>query len=110
MDNCSGQNKNWVLFTALVQIVNQVFGPERIILRYLTKGHTHNAAEGIHGNFEVKMKKMGKIHDFGDLLTCVNISRKGVNTITMDNSFRNWTSKKRACTKTGAVASPECYC
>ena len=42
---------------------------------------------------------MGKIHDFGDLLTCVNGSRKGVYTITMDNSFRNWTSKKRACTK-----------
>ena len=32
---------------------------------YLTKGHSHNAADEIHGNIEVKMKKMGKIHDFG---------------------------------------------
>ena len=49
MDNFSDQNKNWVLYTALVQIGNQVFRPERIILRYLTKGHTHNAADGITG-------------------------------------------------------------
>ena len=79
-------------------IMNKVFGPERINLRYLAKRHTHIAADGIHGNIEAKMKK-GKIHDFGDFLTCVNGSRKGVNTITMDNSFRNLTSKKRVCTK-----------
>jgi len=66
MDNCWGQNKNWVLYTAPVKIVNQVFGPECIIMRHLTKGHTHNAADEIHGNIEVKMKNMGKIHDFGD--------------------------------------------
>jgi len=45
------------------------------------------------------MKKIGKINDFSDFLTCVNRPRKGVNTITMDNSSRNRTSKKRACTK-----------
>jgi len=66
VENCSGPNKNWVLYTALVQIVNHAFGPERIILRYLTKGHTHKATDEIQGNIEVKMKKMGKIHDFGD--------------------------------------------
>ena len=29
-DNCSGQNKNWVLYTALVYVVNSEWGPEAV--------------------------------------------------------------------------------
>ncbi|KAK2717748.1 hypothetical protein QYM36_006516, partial [Artemia franciscana] len=34
-----------------------------------------------------------------DLQKVILLSEKGVNTITMDTSFKNWTSKKIACTK-----------
>ena len=61
MDNCSSQNKNWVLYTSLVMMVNREEGPKRITLKYLTKGHTHNAADGIHGNIETKMRKKGEM-------------------------------------------------
>ena len=38
-DTCSGQNKNWFLFTALVQCVN-TWGPRLVELKYLERGHT----------------------------------------------------------------------
>jgi len=40
-DNCTAQNKNWTLYSALVTAVNQIDGPNEIIIKYLTKGHTH---------------------------------------------------------------------
>lgn len=53
-DNCTAQNKNWILYTAFVIIVNENAGPDSITIRYLTKGHTHMSADGIHGNIEKK--------------------------------------------------------
>lgn len=54
-DNWTAQNKNWVLYTSLVTEVNRVNGPSQIIIRYLTKGHTHMSADGIQGNIEKKI-------------------------------------------------------
>ena len=42
-DNCSGRNKNWFLFTALAQCVNQGWGPNLFRMKYLEKGHTFYA-------------------------------------------------------------------
>ncbi|KAL5244645.1 hypothetical protein ACI65C_012055 [Semiaphis heraclei] len=58
-DNCTAQNKNWTLYLALVTAVNQIDGPNEIIIKYLTKGHTHMSADGIHGNIESKMRRKG---------------------------------------------------
>ncbi|KAG5880926.1 hypothetical protein JTB14_035147 [Gonioctena quinquepunctata] len=66
-DNCTGQNKNWVLYTSLVWLVNQGNGPDCVTFRYLTKGHTHMSADGIHGNIETKINKIGNIYDYNDL-------------------------------------------
>ena len=41
-DNCSGQNKNWSLYTVFAQCVNQPWGPDLIRIKYLEKGHTLN--------------------------------------------------------------------
>ncbi|XP_060881369.1 uncharacterized protein LOC132952892 [Metopolophium dirhodum] len=60
-DNCTAQNKNWTLYTALITIVNQTFGPNEIIIKYLTKGHTHMSADGIHGNIESKIRTIKNI-------------------------------------------------
>ena len=88
MDNCSSQNKNWVLYTSLVMMVNREEGPKRITLKYLTKGHTHNAADSIHDNIEMKMRKKGKCYDFPDFVDCVANCRKGVSAIELKN-FRD---------------------
>ena len=42
-DNCSGQNKNLTLYTALVQCVNAAWGPD------LQEGHTFMKADSVHG-------------------------------------------------------------
>ena len=52
LDNCSAQNKNWALYTMLTKTVNEAFGPDEVILRYLTAGHTHMDADSVHGHME----------------------------------------------------------
>ena len=47
-DNCNGQNKNWCLYTALLQRVN-TWGPDTVTLKHLEKGHTFMASDGVHG-------------------------------------------------------------
>jgi len=60
-DNCTGQNKNWVLFTALISSLNSKHknSIESVTIKYLTKGHTHMPADGVHGNIETKFKQVG---------------------------------------------------
>ena len=55
-DNCGGQNK-WFLFCGLVQTVNQKWSPEVVRIKYLERGHTYMAADGIHGSIGKKIKK-----------------------------------------------------
>jgi len=98
MDNCTSQNKNWILYTSLVQIVNSSNGPQTVTLKYLTKGHTHNSADGVHGNIETKMRKKGKVYDFPDFVECVSTSRKGLTALELCE-FRQWVSRKRAMNK-----------
>jgi len=43
LDNCSSQNKNWVMFSMMIVLVNQDDGPQSITLRYFVPGHTHMA-------------------------------------------------------------------
>ena len=47
-DNCAGQNKNWLLFSALAWCVNAEWGPHSVTLKYLEKGHTFMKADSIH--------------------------------------------------------------
>lgn len=59
-DNCTSQNKNWFLFTAMVTFVNSHVASrsiESITFKYLTKGHTHMTANSLHGNIEQALKK-----------------------------------------------------
>uniref|UniRef100_A0A6P7FDY5 Uncharacterized protein LOC114328408 n=1 Tax=Diabrotica virgifera virgifera TaxID=50390 RepID=A0A6P7FDY5_DIAVI len=72
-DNCTAQNKNWYLFTALAIMVNNdthTSHVNNITFKYLTKGHTHMTADGVHGNIEQQFKKARDVFDFQDLL-CV---------------------------------------
>jgi len=39
-DNCSAQNKNWTLFTAIACCVNAEWGPSEVCIKFLERGHT----------------------------------------------------------------------
>ena len=67
-DNCTAQNKNWVLFTALVWCVNQEWGPVTIIVKFLEKGHTFMRADAVHGAIGRKMKNIKNIYTYDDFV------------------------------------------
>jgi len=53
-DNCPGQNKNRTVATELLFAASK-FGVT-IVHTYLEKGHTYNAADGIHGEIEKRSR------------------------------------------------------
>ncbi|XP_050497594.1 uncharacterized protein LOC126882239 [Diabrotica virgifera virgifera] len=103
-DNCTAQNKNYILYTSLIQIVNQVNGPDEITIKYLTKGHTHMSADGVHGNIESNIRKKN-IYDFDDLKIAIEQSRAGLLVIepTLGNK---WQKKKRSVRKNNETEDP----
>jgi len=58
-DNCTGQNKNWVLFKALISTLNSKHNNsiESVTIKYLTKGHTYMLADGVNGIIDKKSKE-----------------------------------------------------
>lgn len=93
-DNCSAQNKNWILFTALIASVNKENGPKSITIRYLTKGHTHMTADGVHGNIEKRISRLRNIYDYNDLKNAIRTSRRNIEVVDL-TAFRKWDKKKR---------------
>ena len=71
-DNCGGQNKCWTLFSMLVGAVHSVaLGCDTVTIKYLTVGHTFMSADSFHKSVEREMKKMDKVYDFDDFVSCV---------------------------------------
>lgn len=77
-DNCTAQNKNWTLYSALLHYVNQVNPLKSVTLRYFEKGHTFMAADSFHKDVEGAMRHMKKMYDFDDFVECVNKHGKAV--------------------------------
>ena len=67
-DNCTGQNKNWTLYTVLCRCVNQNWSPQSITTKYFERGHTFMCADNDHGSIGRKMKKCPKICTFQDFI------------------------------------------
>ena len=87
-DNCTGQNKNWTLYTALCFTVNKPGGPEQITLKYLERGHTFMSADSFHACVEKSMKQKGSVYDFADFS---DIIRKNGLVLEMSpTDFTNW--------------------
>lgn len=82
-DNCTGQNKNWTLYTALALCVNSEWGPDEITIKYLQKGHTFMKADTIHGNIGNKMKKCENIYNFNDFVDLCSRSSKNIKPVLM---------------------------
>lgn len=85
----------------MVNIVNSEDGPDEVIIKYLTKGHTHMSADGIHGNIESKIRRKGKVFYFQDLINTIEGSRNGRNKLTVLQlvKFCGWKNKKRTTKK-----------
>ena len=57
-DNCTGQNKNWCLFSLLVLLINSHFIESRLIeLNYSEPEHTFMSAVSFHHQDEQSIKK-----------------------------------------------------
>ena len=86
MDNCPAQNKNWVLFTCMLNIVNCCPNIVQITLKFLERGHTFMRADSIHGIIGKSLKKT-QIYNFPHLLD--KIENCGENIQVMAQSLDN---------------------
>ena len=75
-DNCTGQLKNWTLYSALLLEVNNHENINKITVKYLVKGHTFMSADAFHSQAEKAMKVKKNLYDFKDFSECV--SKNGV--------------------------------
>ena len=89
VDNCSGQNKNWFLFTALADLVNVPgITVETVTLKYFEPGHTFMSADSFHHKVEQAMKQKKRVEDFQDF---VNVVEKCGKSLQMKcNDFYNY--------------------
>lgn len=103
LDNCSGQNKNNILFSAILSYINSsLCTTKSIILKYLISGHTYMAADGLHGKIEQAVRKMGNVEDFVDFKECCKKASSRMNIVEMqyddflklENKFKSFNRKK----------------
>lgn len=105
-DNCSAQNKNWTLFTALTCCVNAEWGPHEVCIKFLERGHTFMKADSVHGLIGRKMKKAAEILTFDDFVDLCDKAGKNIHPITLnEHDFYNFVAMQRA-RKTKNVTLP----
>lgn len=85
-DNCSSQNKNWTLFTALCLCVNSDWGPSEVTMKYLEKGHTYMKADSVHACIGKKLKKQSEVFTFPDFVSLVDCASKSVKSVVLEIS------------------------
>ena len=105
VDKCSGQNKNWYLFTGLAQCVN-TWGPETITIKYLEKGHTYMAADAIHGNIGKLFRKTSTVATFDDFVQLYEKANNNIKAIVLDLPFIYLISKKARTRSSTKVKIP----
>lgn len=105
LDNCSGQNKNNMLFSALITYINSNLATTKsITLKYLISGHTYMAADGLHGKIEQVVRKKGNVEDFKDFKDCCKKASSRMNVTEMkctdffklENKLKSVNRKKKS--------------
>jgi hypothetical protein len=72
MDNCGAQNKNWLLYSSLLQYVqNEDVAAEVVEVKYLEPGHTFMAADSEHAAASKKLDANKLVLDVNDFSNCV---------------------------------------
>ena len=91
-DNCSGQNKNWTLISAIVHLLSDPGNRlDSVTLKFFEKGHTVMRADSFHHTVEDEIRKK-ILYDFQDFVDCVN--ERG-NAVTMEtNEFYDFKNEK----------------
>lgn len=95
-DNCSGQNKNWVLFKSLVRIMNDEkvmphLNSVTVTIKYLETGHTFMSCDSFHGLVEKSMRIKEMIYNFSDFVSAIQTAGGAPKTIEMQVAdFSNW--------------------
>ena len=82
-DNCAPQNKNWILFSTLIQLVNSPAGPSSVTMKYLEPGHTFMKADSIHGSIGRKLKEDPVLYDLLDFSNLVSSAKNDMNVLPM---------------------------
>jgi hypothetical protein len=82
-DNCSAQNKNWLLFTGCIIFVNENWGPETITFKYFQPGHSFMKADSIHGQIGKKWNKTPEVLDYEDLEKLIKSSNRFNNIVSL---------------------------
>ena len=78
-DNCSAQNKNWYIFTALVHEVNREIGSlNSVTIKYFEPGHTFMSADSFHHQIEQGMRTKKRVDNFEDFVSIVNSKGKSI--------------------------------
>lgn len=101
LDNCSAQNKNWLLYFMLIHVVNSdCIGTETITLYYFAPGHTFMSCDQFHHQVERGMKKKGKVYDFADFSESVasaNLGKVTVKSMLVEDFINvpNYVSERR---------------
>ena len=69
LDNCSAQNDNWYLYTALLNEVNSEGGyVSSVTLKYFEPGHTFMSADNFHNQVEQRTRQKKTLKIFRTLL------------------------------------------
>ena len=65
LGNCSAQNKNWYLYTALLNEINPKGGyASSVTLKYFEPGHTFMSVNNFHHQVEQRMRQKKNVEDF----------------------------------------------
>ena len=67
-----------VLCTSLAQFVNKKDGPNRITIKYFTKGHNSMSADSFHKQVEDSMRKTGEVCDWSHFQKCVSSAGQSI--------------------------------
>ena len=98
-DNRMALNKNWILFSCLIILVNSSkTNVHDVTIKYFEPGHTFMSADSVHAGVEKEMQKApsGSIYDFQDFVEIIKQSNSGKMDVLEANNetFLNWTKQQ----------------
>ena len=93
-DNCSSQNKCWVLFSSMPRIVNDpTTATKDITFKYFEPGHSFMMADSVHGNIQSKLSSCSTIGDLTDYVKVIGDARNDLTCV----MFIDHTSMQKFC-------------
>ena len=94
-DNCSGQNKNWTLFSSIVHLLANGESDcmlNTVTLKFFEKEHTFMSADSFHHAVENEIRVKKRMYDFDDFVKCVE--NCGVAVLMKPNDFFDYMNEK----------------